>query len=816
MVKQLFLYTLLIFALLLPPISHVHAQEAEPTVEDLVNIQLLPNVQHDATTTISSTAESDANAPMPQTAPETHSTDFVPGELLVGLHRDQVLAASTLTTANIQAVNVADPCASAESNAGIQRQLWRILPGQEQAVIAEFSSNPAVAYITPNLVVHASSSPFHPHGQGTATLPEGPRAVGEVAYVVNDPLYQDEQWYMQRINASRAWALVLEENGSASELAPVQVAIIDSGINITHPEFGGRIITGTNYINPNLGPTDDFGHGSHVAGMIGAAVNNGAGIAGVAPWVTFDARKVLNNFGSGSIQNVSDSICEAADAGARIINLSLETGTPNVDMHRAIQYAHDKGVLLIASTGNFHPAPVQWPAAYPEVMAVAATDYDDQRTTYSSMGSEVEIAAPGGDTGRQILSTWANSTVSCPGGRVGDGDYCYRRGTSMSAALVSGAAALIWGLRPEFSASQVRALLLDSATPISEGPTAVGRGRLDVHAAVRQVLESDLQLAQTLNARNLPPGSPSYELAVVLENPSTDPIDWQASYITETTWLTTTSVLMGKASYGAPATVSMVISPTNLAPGIYTASVKFSGTRSDASRITRNIPLNFLIGANIQPLYMPYLNTGTPGATAQPAEATTAVPSSWETLDVLGRTRHTMTDEASLSITLPITFPLKSNLYTAARINSNGFISFPNNVSANNRENVCLVNTRHSYQAIYGWWADLNPGHAASEISTFQPTANKMVIEFADVPTAIAISPTYTVTFQIVLYDDGRVGLNYRDVPAIYESPPDVTVGVEGEDGRFHNQIVCVDGATQFGLLPRPGQSFIFKPEDIY
>ena len=106
----------------------------------------------------------------------------------------------------------------------------------------------------------------------------------EIPFAVNDPLYADRQWYLQRISASRAWSLTYSADGFNGQLTTVRVAIVDSGIDFAHPEFKGRLLDGYNYLTSGATkPIDDYGHGTHVAGLIGATLNNAIGIAGVAP-----------------------------------------------------------------------------------------------------------------------------------------------------------------------------------------------------------------------------------------------------------------------------------------------------------------------------------------------------------------------------------------------------------------------------------------------------------------------------------------------------------------------------------------------------
>ena len=367
---------------------------------------------------------------------------FAPGEILVGFHQDQARAATLLTGMDVQFVEVVDlrGLDGAAGDAGIDGQLLRVPEGREWEAIAQLLQNPAVAFAVPNWTVRAADIT----ATEVAAQPETPFNVNDPCYAerptsTSDPCRGGVQWYLQRINASRAWSLVYETEGFGGQLSTVRVATVDSGIDFAHPEFKDHILAGYNYLtNGTTKPIDDYGHGTHVAGLIGATINNASGIAGIAPTVEFVPYKVLNSAGTGTIANVASAIRAAADNKARIINMSLETASPNVVMEAAVKYAYGKGALLIAASGNSYPQPVAWPAAYEQVVAVASTTYNNRHASYSSAGTQVALAAPGGDTSNSILSTWPGGVkcrdIKAPLTQSG---YCTSEGTSMAAAVVS-------------------------------------------------------------------------------------------------------------------------------------------------------------------------------------------------------------------------------------------------------------------------------------------------------------------------------------------------------------------------------------------
>jgi len=303
---------------------------------------------------------------------------LAPGEVLVGFYDDRVAAASALAGLEIESVEEMD-LQEFDTKDGRYSLIGKHLfvpKGQEWDTIAQLMANPTVAFAAPNWLVQAATAP-------------------KLSYIeqitpINDPDYRKDQWYLQRINAQRAWELMPKET---TTLSTIRVAIIDSGIDIEHPEFQDRLHNGSNFLDFENRPIDDYGHGTHVAGLVGAELNNNEGIVGVFPRALLDAYKVLDEHGGGTIKDVANAINAAALNGAKIINLSLEARRPHPLMEEAVYGAILRGALLIAASGNFN-TDVAYPAAYEEVMAIASTGYRDVRSSYSNYGPEIELAAP--------------------------------------------------------------------------------------------------------------------------------------------------------------------------------------------------------------------------------------------------------------------------------------------------------------------------------------------------------------------------------------------------------------------------------------
>lgn len=292
-------------------------------------------------------------------------------------------------------------------------------------------------------------------------------------FVPNDPDWP-EQWGPRAIQADYAWNNTI---GSHSVL----VAVVDTGIDYTHPDLAPNYVPlGYDWVNNDTDPMDDNGHGTHCAGIIAAVLNNSVGIAGLAQ-VRVMAEKVLNNAGVGYDDWVANGIIHATDMGANIISISLGGYGDSQLVHDAVTYAYQHGVLLIAAAGNDNTECELYPAAYPEVVAVTATDNNDSPAWFTNFGDWVELAAPGVD----VYSTYLNDS------------YQSMSGTSMAAPQVAGVAALIWSQFPNMTRDQVRAQLRRTTDDLgSPGFDEVyGYGRINAKKAVTQTLpENDMDL----------------------------------------------------------------------------------------------------------------------------------------------------------------------------------------------------------------------------------------------------------------------------------------------------------------------------------
>ena len=316
----------------------------------------------------------------------------------------------------------------------------------------------------------------------------------------NDPRYP-EQWGLHNtgqnggmpdadIDAPEAWDIT---TGSSE----IVVAVTDTGIDYNHPDLKANIwvntaetpgngvdddnngyiddIHGANFITDSGDPLDDNGHGTHVAGIVGAVGDNNQGIAGVNHQVRLMALKFINSSGSGLTSNAVAAIDYAIAHGANVINASWGAGFFSEALQDAIQSANDAGILFVAAAGNSsldNDSSPYYPASYqvPNVLAVAATERDDLRRSSSHFGAvSVDLGAPG----EAILSTLPNSS------------YGNRSGTSMAAPHVAGTAALLLAQKPNLTPQQLKANLMFSGDPNADlsNKTVTGR-RLNAHAAL--------------------------------------------------------------------------------------------------------------------------------------------------------------------------------------------------------------------------------------------------------------------------------------------------------------------------------------------
>jgi subtilisin len=288
---------------------------------------------------------------------------------------------------------------------------------------------------------------------------------------------QTVPWGIDRVFGDEEYPFDTWETSTGLDMT---VAVLDTGIDEEHedlPELSG----GVNTIDDTHWGSDDSGHGTHVAGTV-AALDNELGVVGVTPEVGLYAVKVLDDSGSGTVSSVVAGIEWAVEEGIPIMNMSLGTGTHYQTLQDACDAAYSTGHLLVAAAGNSGNPPgrgdnVGYPAAYDSVIAVAASDSNDNRASFSSTGPEVELIAPG----VSVLST-------LPGD-----EYGTYSGTSMASPHVAGAAALAWAVNSDLTNAEIREILQDTAEDLGLDPNHQGHGLVRADLAVRAASELEPQ-----------------------------------------------------------------------------------------------------------------------------------------------------------------------------------------------------------------------------------------------------------------------------------------------------------------------------------
>jgi serine protease len=286
---------------------------------------------------------------------------------------------------------------------------------------------------------------------------------------VNDPLYS-KQWNLHNINVEGAW--------DKTKGKGVTVAVIDTGVTKVRDLVETEFVKGYDFVNDRENASDDNGHGTHVAGTIAQATNNSYGVAGIAYEARLMPLKVLSGYGGGTVADIAEAIKFAADNGADVINMSLGGGGESQLMKDAINYAHSKGVVIIAAAGNENQNSASYPARYPNVFAVSALGPDNEKAPYSNYGAGVDISAPGGSDGGKILQ--ATVDMDSKGEEV----FLGLQGTSMAAPHVAGVAALVKATGLE-QPDEIYKVLTESARVIQDdGLNYYGAGQLNAEAAV--------------------------------------------------------------------------------------------------------------------------------------------------------------------------------------------------------------------------------------------------------------------------------------------------------------------------------------------
>ncbi|UKA55448.1 S8 family serine peptidase [Arthrobacter sp. FW305-BF8] len=341
----------------------------------------------------------------------------------------------------------------------------RVPAGKEPQLIDALNRNPAVEYAEPDEVVTATTADTYFPRQ--YALQNTGQSFNNTAGTISVPAGEPDA----DVDAVEAWKVT---TGSG-----IKVAVLDSGVATDNPDINPKVVLRANFSGATSNE-DIYGHGTHVAGIV-AATHNTSGVAGVCPGCTILAGKVLNDSGVGSSSGLANGINWAVSNGAKVINMSIGVRASRT-LETAVNNAWSKGVVLVAAAGNGGNQTKIYPGAYPNVIAVGATDNKDVKASFSTYGASwVDIAAPGVN----VYSTFPNHKTVIGTQNNRSFGYDVGNGTSMSAPIVAATAALAWSSHPGATNTSVRANVESSADDDVAGTgTYWAHGRVNAFDAV--------------------------------------------------------------------------------------------------------------------------------------------------------------------------------------------------------------------------------------------------------------------------------------------------------------------------------------------
>jgi subtilisin family serine protease len=307
-----------------------------------------------------------------------------------------------------------------------------------------------------------------------ATIPNDPLFFYQYALLNNGQVFYPDKnlrgTNAADIKATEGWSW---SSGSSATV----IAIIDTGIALAHEDLKNKLLPGYDFVNDDTDPQDDNGHGTFVASLAAAETNNGVGIAGVGWNASLLPVKVLNSQGNGSYLTIAAGIKYAADHGAKVLNLSLGGDVDSFILKDACQYAYDKGCSLVAASGDSGSETVQFPAAYNSLCtAVGACDANDALAAFSNRGPQIDVVAPG---------VWVYGAKFNPEEPTQLRSYTWASGTSLAAAHVSGAVALLISYKPLLTNQQIMTIIKYTADDVNSGQKPgvdedMGYGRINL------------------------------------------------------------------------------------------------------------------------------------------------------------------------------------------------------------------------------------------------------------------------------------------------------------------------------------------------
>jgi len=353
---------------------------------------------------------------------------------------DQILARpiAHLSEQAVQTVFAAHGASQGDAIPQIDVRVLKVPAAKRDRVLQALQHNPNIEFAELNALATPSATTNDP-------------------YVVNN-----YEWHLLKLQAFQAWDISVGTNAV--------VAICDSGVDPTQPDLVGKLLPGYNVYAGNTDTSDQFGHGTEVAGAAAAQGNNGIGVAGVAwnAWIL--PVKISDASGSSTYSAIANAFTYAVDHGARVLNISYYGGSSSTTLQSAADYVWTHNGVIFACAGNTGTSAPQYPAACKNVVAVSATGYDDDFQTWSSYGSDVSLSAPG-------IGIWTTKN---------DGTYGGFAGTSAASPVAAGCAALLVGYNPQLTNAAVVQLLENNADDLGAGGYDIyfGYGRVNAYRAL--------------------------------------------------------------------------------------------------------------------------------------------------------------------------------------------------------------------------------------------------------------------------------------------------------------------------------------------
>jgi thermitase len=405
----------------------------------------------------------------------------------------------------------------------------------------------------------------------------------------DDPQYAF-QWHLPKIMAPQAWSVSTGSWG-------VPIAVIDSGVDSTHPDLVSKVLPGWSFLGNNADTSDVLGHGTVTAGTAAAATNNSTGVAGVAWSNPIVPLVVLSSSNWATYSDIASAITYAADHGVRIASISISGTSPSSTLQKAVNYAWNKGTVVFAAAGNANSSSPMYPAACDKVVAVSSTSASDSRSGFSNYGNWISLAAPG----ESIL------TPSRGGG------YSYHSGTSLSTPIAAAVAALVLSVNPSLAKSGLVNLMEQNTDDLGDPgfDPYFGWGRVNAFNAVSAAMGGQPDITKPTVTMTTPPPGASVSGIIQVQGTAIDNVG-----------VTKIELYAGNqfVSSAASSPFSLPYNTTGVANGPLTLTVKAYDAANNIGSASASVTVN-------NP-------TENPGADTQPPSVTILTPSASEVVAV--------------------------------------------------------------------------------------------------------------------------------------------------------------------------------------